>query len=237
LEPKPACPGVLAASCMLRPSRSASNMGLLEGLQTLQGAPPPRGDPLAQFGNGTKSVLGDLTNSLSDGVGSLGQGVKGGVTSFRRMLGDESVEDLEAPRQQTAADEMGQLLNLTLFQRIALFGMTFAAGVVLIFISFSFLPLIVVVPHKFAASFSLGNVLCICSTWILVGPRAQLQTMFHPVRAVAAGIYVASLVFALLAAFFGGKLRYLLVLISLVAEVGSRKPLFSITTASEGGWT
>jgi hypothetical protein len=197
-------------------------MGLLEGLQTLQGAPPPRGDPLAQFGNGTKSVLGDLTNSLSDGVGSLGQGVKGGVTSFRRMLGDESVEDLEAPRQQTAADEMGQLFNLTLFQRIALFGMTFAAGVVLIFISFSFLPLIVVVPHKFAASFSLGNILCICSTWILVGPRAQLQTMFHPVRAVAAGIYVASLVFALLAAFFGGKLRYLLVLISLVVEVGSR---------------
>jgi uncharacterized membrane protein len=208
---------------MLRSSRSASNMGLLEGLQTLQGAPPPRGDPLAPFGNGAKSVFGELSNSLSDGVGSLGQGMKGGVTSIRRMMGDESIDDLEAPQQQTAAEEMGQLLNLTMFQRIVLFTMTFAAGVVLVFISFSFLPLIVVVPHKFAASFSMGNVLCICSTWILVGPRAQLQTMFHPVRAVAAGIYIASLLFALLAAFFGGKLRYLLVLIALVAEVGSRK--------------
>jgi hypothetical protein len=138
------------------------------------------------------------------------------------MIGDESVEDLEAPQQQTVSEEMGQLFNLTMFQRIALFAMTFCTGVVLVFISFSFLPLIVVVPHKFAASFSLGNILCICSTWILVGPRAQLQTMFHPVRAVAAAIYIGSLVFALLAAFFGGKLRYLIVLLALVVEIASR---------------
>lgn len=82
-------------------------------------------------------------------------------------------------------------------------------------------------PHKFAAAFTMGNVLAIASTWVLVGPRAQLQTMFHPVRAVAAAIYVTSLVVALVAAFFGGKFRYVIVLVALVAELVSRKFFFS----------
>lgn len=43
--------------------------------------------------------------------------------------------------------------------------------------------------------------------------------MFHPARATAAAAYLGSLIFALFAAFFGGRLRYPLVLISLVVEV------------------
>lgn len=58
-----------------------------------------------------------------------------------------------------------------------------------------------------------------CSTWVIVGPRAQLASMFHPARATAAAAYLGSLIFALFAAFFGGRLRYPLVLISLVVEV------------------
>lgn len=57
------------------------------------------------------------------------------------------------------------------------------------------------------------------STWVIVGPRAQLASMFHPARATAAAAYLGSLIFALFAAFFGGRLRYPLVLISLVVEV------------------
>lgn len=199
-------------------------MGLLEGVQSLQGPPPPRSDdPLAQFGTGANSLVGDFQNKLSTSMDSFGEGIKGGVTSFRRMIGDESVEDLEAPPQQSFGAEVGQIFNLTMFQRFTLFAMCFGAGVVLVFISFSFLPLIVVVPHKFAASFTMGNVLAILSTWILVGPKAQFQSMFHPVRATAAVIYLASLAFALFAAFFGGKLRYILVLMSLVIEIGACK--------------
>lgn len=206
-------------------SSSTSNMGLLDGLESLQGAPPPRGDPLSTFGTGAKSLVGDLQNSLSDGMGSLNSNAKVGMDNFRRMIGDESVNvDLEsggsgALPQSSVADEMKGLFNLTWMQRLTLFAMSFCTGVVLILISFSFLPLIVVMPHKFAAAFSMGNVLAIVSTWILVGPRTQLQTMFHPARAAAAAAYVGSLVFALFAAFFGGKLRYLLVLASLVVEV------------------
>ena len=46
--------------------------------------------------------------------------------------------------------------------------------------------------------------------------------MFHPARATAAAAYIGSLIFALFAAFFGGRLRYPLVLISLVVEVLAR---------------
>lgn len=211
-------------------------MGLLDGLQTLQGAPPPRSgsnvaldatstaatDPMSQISSGAKSLFGDF----GDGVDNLGEGVKSSVNSLRRLMGDESVDvdvEAQAPQQMSLSEEMGAMFNLTMFQRIALFAMVFGTGVLMICISFSFLPLIVVVPQKFAAAFTLGNLLAIVSTWILVGPKAQLQAMFHPVRAVAAGIYLTSLFVALFAAFFGGKMRYILVLIALVAEIASCK--------------
>lgn len=210
------------------------SMGLLEGLSSLQGAPPPRGDPLATFGTGTKSLVGDLSTSLSGGMDKFGSNAKSASDSFRRMLGDESVVvDLEmagggpgsagssANGQQTMSEEMGALFDLGWMQRITLFAMCFTAGVVLLCISLSFLPLILVLPHKFAAPFAMGNVLAIVSTWILVGPRAQLKTMFHPQRAAAAAAYVGSLFFVLFAAFFGGKLRYLLVIVALVVEVAA----------------
>lgn len=218
-------------------------MGLLDGVQSLQGAPAPSaqsqahvnangangGDVMSQFSHGAKSLFGDFGSSvgvsMSSGVENIGDGVKSGVNSLRRMMGDESVQDdLEAaPVQMSLSEEMGAMFNLTMMQRIALFSMCFGTGVLMIFISFSFLPVIVLVPHKFAAAFTMGNVLCIVSTWVLAGPRSQLQTMFHPVRAVAAIIYVASLVCTLLAAFFGGKLRYIIVIASLVAEIGACK--------------
>lgn len=213
-------------------------MGLLDGLQGLQGAPPPRGggssnaaldgaataatDAMSQFSSGAKSLFGDLGSQFGGGVDNLGDGVKSSVNSLRRLMGDESVaEDIESQptAQMSLSEEMGSMFNLTWLQRIALFAMCFGTGVLLIGMSFTFLPAIVIMPHKFAASFTLGNFLAIVSTWILVGPRSQLQTMFHPVRAVAACVYVGSLIVTLLAAFFGGKFRYILVLASIVAEV------------------
>lgn len=214
-------------------------MGLLDGLQTLQGAPPPRpatlsptdsasataSDAMTQFSSGAQSLFGDFSAGLAGGVEGLGGGVKTSVNSFRRMMGDESADiDLEDPvEQMTLTEEMGTLFNLTWWQRLGLFAMVFGTGVLLIGISFTFLPVIVLVPHKFAAAFTMGNLLAIMSTWILVGPRAQLQAMFHPVRATAAAVYLSSLLVSLLAAFFGGKLRYILVLASIVAEIGARK--------------
>lgn len=185
---------------------------------------------MAQFSTNAKSLFGDLSSSFSDNLDNIGDNFKSSVNSLRRLVGDDSVPpaDLEAqlppqPPQQSFSEEMGALFNLTFFQRLALFAMIFGTGILMICISFSFLPFIVLAPHKFAAAFTMGNILAIVSTWVLVGPRAQLQTMFHPVRAVAAGIYVTSLVVALVAAFFGGKFRYVIVLVALIAELASCK--------------
>lgn len=222
---------------MLRSSRTSS-MGLLDGLNSLQGAPPPsqsasnppstaKPDAFSQFSNGARSFFGDVSDSLAPAVDNVTETAKTSMSSLRRLMGEE--EDIEAPAQMSLSEEMSTMFNLTMFQRIGLFAMCFGTGVLMIVLSFSFLPMIVLVPHKFAASFTLGNVLAIMSTWVLVGPRAQLQSMFHPVRAVAAGVYVFSLVFALFAAFLGGKFRYVLVLAAVVAEIASRKLPIAVT--------
>lgn len=207
-------------------------MGLLDGLSALEGPPPPPPssnpsssvggpDALSQFSSGARGWFGDLSQTLAPAMENVSETAKSGVTSIRRMMGDE--EDLEAAAQMSISEEMSSMFNLTMFQRILLFCMCFGTGVVLICMSFTFLPLIMLAPHKFTASFTLGNVLAIVSTWILVGPKAQLQSMFHPERAIASGIYVGSLLFALVAAFWGGTFRYVLVLVAMVAEIGACK--------------
>lgn len=207
-------------------------MGLLEGLKELEGAPLPKpgtagaggsgsaaADAMAQFSSGAKNVFGGL-----GGLGAtIGEGAAGAATSMRRFLGDDS--DIEAPAQATLSDEVNALCSLTWMQRLALFAMTFGAGVLMLMTSVTFLPMLVIAPHKFAAAFTMGNVLCIVSTWLLTGPRAQIRNMFQPGRALAAGCYIGSLVAVLLAAFLGGALRYPLVLLCLVAEIISRKYL------------
>lgn len=217
----------------LRPNRSTSQMGLLEGLNSLQGPPLPAPstsntshsatDPLSSLSASAKSLFGDLSHTLAPSLETLNDTAKQSVNSVRRFISDEPEHDEEAPAQVTLSEEINTMFNLTTFQRVGLFVMIFGTGVLLICLSFAFLPLILVVPHKFAASFTMGNILAISSTWVLVGPKAQLQNMFNPVRAAAAGIYLFSLFFALFAAFFGGKFRYVLVIMALVAEVASRK--------------
>lgn len=214
---------------------SKTGMGLLEGLKELEGAPLPApstnsnsnggngaaasaADAMSQFSEGAKSVLGGL-----GGFGNtIGEGATVAGNHMRRLFGDESV-DLEAPQQATLSDEVNAMCSLTWIQRIALFAMTFSCGVLMLFTSISFLPILPIAPHKFASAFTMGNVLCIVSTWLLTGPRAQLRAMFQPARALAAGCYVGSLILVLVACFFGGTFRFPLVLISLIVEIISRK--------------
>ena len=218
---------------MLRSTRNGSTssaMGLVDGLKTLQGAPAPLYQPANTKAstNGSDVPLNNISTSarlafdgLQTTVSGFGDAAKNSATNIRRFLGDESVDvDLEA--QSTApsiSEELASTFNLSLFQRVALFAMIFGTGIILLILSFSFLPLIIIVPHKFAASFTMGNILAITSTWVLVGPKAQIQSMFQPVRAAAAAAYIVSLLVALIAAFFGGKFRYFIVLPAIVVEI------------------
>lgn len=53
------------------------------------------------------------------------------------------------------------MFNLSWVQRLTLFVMCFSAGAMMIGLSFMFLPMILLKPHKFAASFTAGNLLAI----------------------------------------------------------------------------
>eukprot|EP00171_Calliarthron_tuberculosum_P018183 IDg18183t1 len=160
--------------------RVKSKMGLLEGLKELEGAPLPAPATQQKGAASAADAVAAGAKSVLDGLGQAGSHV-------RRFLGDEEA----APAQPvTLSDEVNALCSLTWMQRMALFAMTFGAGVMMIMTSISFLPLLVIAPHKFAGAFTVGNVLAIVSTWLLVGPRAQLANMFQPGRALAASAYV-----------------------------------------------
>jgi len=229
---------------MLRLNRTASKsggMGLLEGLKELEGAPLPAVNTTASVDvNEGASVVGDggaeaMMEQFSSGAASvfsnlgvfgatIGESAAHATTHVRRLLGDADADaDLEAPVQATLGDEVSALCSLTLMQRLALFAMTFGAGVLMLMTAVTFLPLLVVAPHKFAAAFTMGNVLCITSTWTLTGPRAQLRAMFQPARATAAAMYLGSLLAVMASAFLGGNFRYPLVLVCLFVEIIARK--------------
>lgn len=53
------------------------------------------------------------------------------------------------------------MFNLSWVQRLTLFVMCFSAGAMMIGLSFMFLPMILLKPHKFAAAFTAGNLLAI----------------------------------------------------------------------------
>ncbi|KAI9176496.1 hypothetical protein LWI28_003544 [Acer negundo] len=78
------------------------------------------------------------------------------------------------------------------------FGVFLAAGVFFIFISFTmFLPVIVLVPQKFAICFTIGCILIVGSFFALKGPKNQLAHMFSkerlPMTLVSIGTMVGTI--------------------------------------------
>lgn len=140
---------------MLRSSRSTMGLGLVDGVSGLSGAPPPstNNNPLCQLTTGAKTLFSDVGERLDDGVGAL-----------RRMVGQED-DDVELADLENGGGGFGEdfkgMFDLNWMQKLALFAMTFGAGVVLIVLSFWMVPLIVIKPHKFAVTFTVGNVLAI----------------------------------------------------------------------------
>uniref|UniRef100_A0A7S3EM37 Vesicle transport protein n=1 Tax=Rhodosorus marinus TaxID=101924 RepID=A0A7S3EM37_9RHOD len=204
-------------------------MGLLDNINNLQGLQGFQregvADSLSDFQNAAMKSLGNVGEKLGDLGESAAGTLKGSVYSVRNFIGDDGgPSDIESNRkpeefqQQTTSEELNEILNLTWTQRLILFLMTFAAGAIMMCLAVMFIPLIVVKPAKFALSFTFGNVLAVISTWFLVGPRAQLRSMFDPIRAWAAALYVGSLVVTLISIFINSRIRYFLVLAAIVVE-------------------
>ncbi|RLN56204.1 hypothetical protein BBJ29_005007 [Phytophthora kernoviae] len=75
---------------------------------------------------------------------------------------------------------------------------------------------------KFGITYSLGNIISLCGSGFLVGPKQQVKLMFKPVRRVATVIYLLMIVVVLSVAIAApelGLVVLLLVFIQLLAAV------------------
>ncbi|KAA8493832.1 Vesicle transport protein SFT2B [Porphyridium purpureum] len=191
---------------------------LTDALQSLSwGQPGASAGAGASGGAGTDGVWNSMSSMFNGGVDPQ-DSLHRGFTQLKTFWSSEPAFDPEN-QQQSLHDEMSEYLNMSYTQRLSLFVMCFAGGVAMLFFAFMWLPMIVLKPAKFGLAFTFGNVMCVSSTVFLVGPKAQLSAMFHPVRAYAAYAYCGAIAFTLFACFNGGSLRYLMVLVALIVEV------------------
>lgn len=91
--------------------------------------------------------------------------------------------------------ELSALTTLTWQQRMMGFVMSLVVGVIMLFLAFSFLPMVFLgSPVKFAISYALSNLFLLGSSCFLVGPSKQLSQMFAGERFLPSTVYLASLV-------------------------------------------
>lgn len=107
----------------------------------------------------------------------------------------EPVPDMEAPNS-SLLDSINEATTLNKTQRV--YGFTICVGCA---ICFGFLSsLFIVIPTKFAILFVFSQIFAIASTFFLTGPWTQLQNMMKKGRAIAAVIYLATMVLVLICA-------------------------------------
>merc|ERR1711904_373508 len=78
--------------------------------------------------------------------------------------------------------------------KLAQFGGVFFLGVFLISMSFSFLPIIMISPQKFALLFALGSTTLLSSFAILKGPMAFAQSLAEREKLPFSGAYLLGLI-------------------------------------------
>jgi len=110
----------------------------------------------------------------------------------------------EEQRPQTTFEYVttcGCIPPLTWEQRLWGFGIFFGFGCLISFLSTFSLAQIMIRPSKFAMTYTLGNVLSICSLMFLMGPCNQIKKMFDSQRRIATSIYLGSMVITIFAVF------------------------------------
>jgi len=130
-------------------------------------------DTLSAVGGSARGMFGEVGSKLNASLGGApGQAmsdVNQGFSSVSRNLTSFiGVEQSDPETAAAAADLQDDSSNYSMcdelgyLNRILGFLMCFIAGMFLIFTSiFVFLPFLVIRPHKFALSFTLGNILSI----------------------------------------------------------------------------
>lgn len=106
--------------------------------------------------------------------------------------------DLEEPENQTLLDQFNEATTLTRTQRLLGFVVCFGMGMLLSLLA----PAFILRPVKLATTLTIGNLLSIGSMMFLVGPAKQCASMMDKKRWISTTVYLGSLVFTLLAAFY-----------------------------------
>lgn len=98
-------------------------------------------------------------------------------------------DDVEGDEQSLLA-QWNQATTLNRTERLIGFGVCFALGLMLSFLS----PLFILRPTKFAVIFTIGNLLSIGATAFLMGPLTQVKRMFQPRRLLSTCVFLVSMV-------------------------------------------
>jgi len=171
-------------------------------------------DKMKQTGQSTISSIG--TNSsvqaVTERASALSQGVTDAIKNspaggVSQAIGDkgEQMKTLitgQHKEPETAAEYVEEAMTMSYRNRLIAFVICLASGVFFTALSTLMLPMIVIKPHKFAVSYSLGNLLMLGSTAFLVGPKKQLQNMCQGHRALASSCYIAAMFGTLYSALF-----------------------------------
>ena len=118
------------------------------------------------------------------------------------------------PRPQTVAEQVEESCckacpRLSWKQRLIGFSLCFALGVVVELGSFMrIVELVGGNPKPFAVTYSLGNVIAICSSFFLAGPYKQCKSMLAPTRVIATATYLVAIGATLFVALFDACLLY-----------------------------
>ncbi|GJQ11529.1 hypothetical protein GpartN1_g4072.t1 [Galdieria partita] len=188
---------------------------------------------LNKWSDRARSVLGNIEDNAREFIDNVSEKTQN--SSISRILSDKLQDRkslLTTSRDEEAAEENANTfstfgsdwaseMSLTRTQRLVGFAMCFVAGALMLFLSVMMLPTSALRPAKFALSFTLGNILVLFSTAFLIGPYRQLQYMFKPVRLLATCIYLISLFMAIFFSVTKVKLRYPLVVLSIIVEIGA----------------
>lgn len=108
------------------------------------------------------------------------------------------VEEPEPTLLESVQSQFSEATTMSYSTRFYGFITCFGVGILLSLLS----TLMWSHPTKFGVTYTLGNVVSICSMMFLFGPRAQVQGMLKSYRVVATSVYVACIILTLVSALY-----------------------------------
>mmetsp|Transcript_35645 Transcript_35645/g.91910 ORF Transcript_35645/g.91910 Transcript_35645/m.91910 type:complete len:319 (-) Transcript_35645:104-1060(-) len=148
-----------------------------------------------------KLVQGSLKDAQSKGAAKLSDAKTMAVARAEeaKRLAAKGASGAKGALSSAGQSLQGLAALTTSPAKLAQFGGVFFAGIFLITMSFSFLPMLVVSPQKFALLFAFGSMTLLSSFAILKGPQAFLTSLIARDKLPFSGAYVIGLVGTLVA--------------------------------------